>query len=81
MLRQTVRPVCLRVGYPSGPHVQIFDYCQTVSGLLALGALSNERTLTLASAVVLRCRSRRTHKDFYCHKLCYKPEGSGFETG
>jgi hypothetical protein len=43
MLRPTVsRPVCLGIKHPSGAYDQIF-YCQTGTGLLLWGALSDDR--------------------------------------
>jgi hypothetical protein len=43
-LRPTVsRPVCLGVGFPSGPHDKIFPFCLIIVDFLIWGTLSDER--------------------------------------
>jgi hypothetical protein len=68
ILRPTVsRSIYLGIKHPSGAYDQIFNYCQTVAGLLMWGALSDETTglsftmlLVLASEVIFGFESRGT---------------------
>jgi hypothetical protein len=58
MLRPAVsRPVCLGVKHPSEAYDQIFNYCQTVAGLLIWGTLPDERTC-LTFKIVAGSRQR-----------------------